>query len=410
MDRNIRWLSAGGGLRAFGLSMVLPYFALYLRNVLGVSYPVIGLLAGAIAVPALALTPIGGWVTDRVGRRPLFLVTLTVEALGILSLAASMALRSLPAVASAAALTSIGGALTGPALSAYVADFAVGSDRTVAFTFQRVGWNAGFTIGVFAGGALIGPLGFVDAGLAAGGTLLVSTAVLAYRLDPSPFDRSRAAQGVPRAEPLLRPSTRLAFGALGSDRPFLLLCVGMGLVALVENQWGVTFPLFASSVLGIPYAILGAGLALNGLVVVFGQVSTTRRAIGHRHTTLALLGLGLYVVAFVLLGGFALMPDSVVAVFFVSVFILTLGENLTSIASSTLPSNLAPPDRVGTYNGAFQAVYGIGGALAPLLGGAALAATANPLAEWLLMVAPALPAVWLVRRAASRLPAGANRA
>ena len=76
MDRNIRWLSFGAVIRASGLSLILPYVALYLRNVLGLGYAEIGVLGAILGVAPLLLYPFGGAIADRLGRRKLLLAAL----------------------------------------------------------------------------------------------------------------------------------------------------------------------------------------------------------------------------------------------------------------------------------------------------------------------------------------------
>jgi len=92
------------------------------------------------------------------------------------------------------------------------------------------------------------------------------------------------------------------------------------------------------------------------------------------------------------------------------VVVLTIGENLVSIPQMTMPSNLAPPEEIGSYNGAFGAFVAIGSILASLAGGAVLALTSNPLLIWLILLSPVVPATVLLRIAARHIPDKANRA
>jgi MFS family permease len=179
---------------------------------------------------------------------------------------------------------------------------------------------------------------------------------------------------------------------------------------MTASQWNVTFALFVHNKMGISYSILGIGLAVNGLVVVFGQSFTTERVIGLRHTTIGILGTILYVVAFLLLGISALWVLLPIGIFFLAVLILTSGENLGSIPVSTLPSNLAPPGEVGAYNGGFNTVVSVGALAAIFLGGWVLSAIANPLLEWTLLVIPAIPGMILLRYASFRIPVQQDRA
>ncbi len=392
MDRNIRWLGFGAIVRATGVSLILPFIALYLRNVLGLGYEVIGVLLAVLGILPLVVVPIGGMITDRVGRRNLIVVSLIVEAGAVLAGGAAMAARSLPAVLGFGAVVNFSGAIGGPAFSAYVADLVTGSERTQGFTWFRIGWNVGFTLGVLSGGVLIGFLGFPEVGLLAGTVLVGSTALLALKLEPSPYDRDRAA-GLPRPTANGVPGLRGTLQVLVADRLFLAFCAALAVAELAVGQWGTTFPLYANTVLGLPYAIVGLGLALNGVLVVVAQAPTTRAAIGHRHTGLTHLGIALYVVGFLLFGAVALVPALVLAGFFASVFVLTMGENVLSIPMQTLPSNLAPAGEIGAYNGAFFAITGVGQILAPTLGGFVLVLGANPLVTWAVLMVPAVPAL-----------------
>jgi hypothetical protein len=109
----------------------------------------------------------------------------------------------------------------------------------------------------------------------------------------------------------------------------------------------------------------------------------------------------------VALGIVGWMGVGIVAGFFLAVFVLTVGENVTSLPISTLPSNLAPATEFGAYNGASFAVIGVGQLLASTVGGFALAAIPNPLLRWGLLSLPALPAACWSR---SSSPPGFARA
>jgi MFS family permease len=412
MDRNVRWLGFGAAVRAGGMTLVAPYFFLYLRNVLGVGYAEIGLLVALTGVVPLLLVPFAGLVTDRIGRRRVFLFCLLAEALGVFLVAVGMEERWLLGLLVFVTLVQTVGTIAGPAISAYVADFAAGSERTLGFTWVRIGWNVGFTLGVLSGGVLIGAIGFPDVGFLAAGVLLLSTSFIALVLEPSPFDHARrAARRLPSSSRPPSASVLDSARVLARDRVFLALCAAVALAELTIGQWGVTFPLYVNSVLGVPYAWIGAGLAVNGILVVFTQAPITRLGIGHRHTSLFLLGTGLYAVGFLMIGGLAGLHFAVIAGFFAAVIVLTTGENLTSIPFTTLPSNLAPATEIGAYNGTFFAITGVGQLLAPALGGLVLALTASPWVTWAVLVIPSVPAMaLLVGYVAPRLPPEPNRA
>ena len=192
MDRNIRFLGIGAGVRALGVAMLTPFISIYLREVLGLGYLDIGLLLIVIGIVPLFVSPFGGLVTDRVGRRRLFLVMLAVEASCIGMVALSMSAGLVSGIIIAAAVANLaGGALAGPALSAYTADLTTLADRSRAFSWQRIGFNGGYVAGVIAGGYLTLALGYSTAGFVASAIMLASALLLASVLHPSPYDVAR---------------------------------------------------------------------------------------------------------------------------------------------------------------------------------------------------------------------------
>ena len=397
-----------------GNAIYFPFLALFLANVLHLGYVAIGLVFVGVGLIQLPFNYLGGLLTDRWGRRRLILVGLAAETASTVGLAYAFSIPSLLGAIVAATLGGIVSTATGPASSAYIADFAEGSERTRGFTFYRIGFNAGYSAGVTLGGVLISVVGFAGAVAVAATVIAGGTLFLAATLDPSPADvgleanvaRADRAPGTQRRGRPLAESLRI----LAKDSVALELLVAFALTAVVVGQWAVTFPLFVHDVIGISYSALGVGLALNGLVVVFGQQPTTQSVLGWRHTTIAILGVGLYAVAFLALGAAGLFSIVPLFVFFAAVVVVTVGENLVTIPQATLPSNLAPAEEVGSYNGAFATVGGAGFLASVLIGGVVLSLTGNPLLIWVILLTPAVPAVILYRHAATRLSGSVDRA
>jgi MFS family permease len=413
VERNVRLLGFGVGIRALGLSFYSPFFALFLFHGLHLGYLEIGTLLAVVGLVQLPFSFAGGLVADRYARRSVIVFGLLGEGAATIGLAEAMMARSLPGCI---AFALVGGALANvayAALAAYTADLVEGSERTVGFTWQRIGYNAGFAVGVAVGGVLVGLLGFPGATITAALVLLVGGTVLLTWLAPSPRDlRPRLlVHALPESRSRAPgPGLRASLHTLRTDRGFLEVTLALTLAGIVAFQWGVTFPLFVHDRLGVSYAQLGLGLALNGVIVVVAQAPMTRAVLGWRHTSLAIYGVGLYALAFVGLGFAGEWAIAPFAAFLLAVVVLTLGENLQSIPASVLPSNLAPMNERGSYNGAFNALTSLGGAIALSFGGWALGAIANPLLLWVVLAAPGIPAILLLRHAARAMPDRVDRA
>ena len=424
MESDLRLLGFVAGIRAFGFFMFQAFLSLYLHNVLGLGFALVGTLILVYGVPPLLLSPIAGLLTDRYGRRRLLILGLAGEAGGALFLAYGMLVGSLLLVSAAVTLGFLfGQALGPPANSAYVADLAEGSERTKGFTWIRVGFNAGAGVGVALGGLLVGILGFPAVAALASAFIGAATVLVAVRLHPSPYDvrlraspRVAAANGASVAVPsgsLLgtgHASMRHSLGLLVADRLFLEACLAFALAALVAGQWAVTFQLYVNSTLGLSYDIIGVGLALNCFIVVFGQTRTTRAVLGRRHTWVGGIGVVLYVIAFLAIGASGKWGIAPLALFVAAVVVSTLGENFMAIPQTTLPSNMSPEREIGNYNAAFQTVTGAAWLFSVFFGGLVLSLVPDPLLEWTILMLPAIPSLLLLQHVARRIPAAANRA
>jgi MFS family permease len=220
---------------------------------MGIGYLSIGLLLILVGIFQLLVSPFGGMVADRVGRRNVFLLTLGIEAACVALVATSMLLVFVPGIIAAAAIANMaGGALAGPALSAYTADLTTVGERSAAYSWQRIGFNGGYTIGVAAGGSLIYALGYSTTGFLAALIMGCSVVMLARVLSPSPYDLARAKGGVAAASQALQSpsSVRESFRILAHDRQFLLLCLDSSWLAWLlasgptrsRFTWGLCWP------------------------------------------------------------------------------------------------------------------------------------------------------------------------
>ncbi len=425
MESDLRLLGFIAALRAFGFLMLQAFLAFYLKDVLGLEYAQVGALVLAFGLPPILLSPVAGLLADRFGRRRLLLLSISGEALGMLFLSYSMYLRSLVLVSLGSTLAFLFDSLGGPANSAYVADLAEGSERTKGFTWIRIGFNAGAGVGVALGGALVGIIGFPEVALLGAAFVGASSLVVAFRLHPSPYDvRLRERHRMPSARtasdvsdgpataeaPHERTSMRRSLHVLAADRIFLEMCLAFALAAVVAGQWGVTFQLFAKETMGLDYGIVGLGIAVNCFIVVFGQTLTTRSVLGRRHTSVGIVGLALYCVAFLGFGAAGEWTLAPLVAFFAAVVVSTAGENFLAVPQTTLPSNLAPEKELGNYNGAFQTISSAAFLLSVLFGTVVLGAISDPLLEWAVMISPAIPSFLLLRHVGRRIPAAANRA
>ena len=156
--------------------ILMPFFALWAHNEAGIRVEFIGVLLGCYATGELLATPFVGGIADRVGRRPVLLVSTCGVGCGFLLLFLVHG-----ALAAAAALITIGvfESVLHPTAAAVIADVVPAETRREHFALNRVMSNAGSMAGPALGALLaLHSLGSVFLGAAM--TLLLGALVVGY--------------------------------------------------------------------------------------------------------------------------------------------------------------------------------------------------------------------------------------
>ncbi|MEM6605641.1 MAG: MFS transporter [Pseudomonadota bacterium] len=180
--RVVASLSLLYSVRMLGLFMALPLLALYAVDMRGASALMIGIALGAYgATQALLQVPLG-WLSDRIGRKPVILGGLVVFALG--SVVAALA-DSVPLVAVGRALQGAGAISS--SVMALAADLTSEEQRTKAMAIIGISIGASFALALIFGPLLaaVGGLPLVFWITAAMAALCVLVVVFAVPKAPS---------------------------------------------------------------------------------------------------------------------------------------------------------------------------------------------------------------------------------
>ena len=137
LPHGIAALIVVGGVSSFAVRMAMPFMIVYAVEVIGLSKSQWGFISMATGILSVVLGIVGGFLSDRIGRKPCLLFSRIVEPLSKLGFIGARGFRQVLAVQSFSALGSaVGGGLImkglmmgGPAWQALVADIVPPSDR-----------------------------------------------------------------------------------------------------------------------------------------------------------------------------------------------------------------------------------------------------------------------------------------
>jgi DHA1 family tetracycline resistance protein-like MFS transporter len=349
------WSTVAVDLVGFGI--VLPLLPIYSRR-FGASPFEAALLVAAFSGASFLAAPFWGRLSDRVGRKPILIVSLAGTAVGSLvtGLAGSLVLLYVGRV-----IDGVSGASVAVA-QASVSDVASPDERPRLFGLLGAAFGLGFVGGPAIGAvaALGGPrLPFLLAAAIAG-----INAVIAVRRLPE--THSGGAPGSWQFNPF----AGLA-GVQGVGR-----LVAVAFLALVAfSGFEATLPLFGQRHLGFSLTSTGAIFAAVGVGIVLVEGGAVRPLV-RRWGEATTLGVGLVVNA-AGLGLLAAASSWLLAA--PALALLAGGQGLVQPTMASAIAGRAPADRRGRALGAQQSAAGLARVMGPVAGGALLGGHASGL-------------------------------
>ncbi|MFD6564712.1 MDR family MFS transporter [Micromonospora profundi] len=331
-------------------SFVLIFLAIYLTQERGFSASQAGLVLGLWGVGGAVGTTVGGTLADRWGRRP----TLFTAHVGAAAMMIALGLaRDLWAVALGALLLGMFAEAARPAFGAMMIDVVPAKDRLRAFSLNYWAINLGFACAAILAG-LAAQADYLLLFMVDAATMLITALIIFVRVP----ETRHAGPTVTTAK-----APRGALRTILADRVFLGFVVLNLFAALVFLQHISMLPI-AMGDSGLSPATFGSVIALNGVLIVVGQLFVPRLIRGRSRSHVLALS------AVVMGVGFGLTAFAGSAWFYgLTVLIWTVGEMLNSPSNATLIAELSPAALRGRYQGVFGLSWQIAGASAPVLGG-----------------------------------------
>ncbi len=356
-----------------GLFLVLPVFALYAEKLQGATPLLIGLAVGVYGLTQAILQIPFGLLSDRIGRKPVILLGLTLFATGSV----------IAALADDIWLILVGRAIQGSgaiaaAVMALAADLTRDSKRTRAMA------TIGMTIGLtFAISLMAGP--YLDRAIGISGifwmtalfAILGMLVILFIVPTPDKQPLHREAQTVPEAFARVLKNTELLRLDWGIFSLHLILTAVFLSIPLLLIDLGL--PLAEHSLLYL--AVLGISVMVMVPFIILAEKKGKIKAV--------FTG-GIAAIALALLLLFSAGTSWLLAAVFLALFFT--GFNLLESLLPSLVSKTAPVDAKGTAMGVYSTGQFLGGFLGGLTGGVVHQYLGY---EWVFAACLGVAVVWL---------------
>lgn len=381
-----------------GFGIVLPLLAHYgIRY--GASPAAIGALYSCYSLAQLVCSPLWGALSDRIGRRPVMLISTfgAVLAYTLFAFAGSFSILLFSRL-----LAGIMGGNISTA-QAYVADVTTDRDRSKGMGLIGAAFGIGFVMGPALAAVLTHPGlggrlaiiwpqagGWVSEqayrlpGLVAAGLSCASLLLVVFRLPEPAKHAAGEAPRIVRASIFVPAFWRPLLSA-GPLRP--LLCATL-VLAIGHSTLYSAFPLFCQRVLGLAPHRIGLQFAWMGLVSALIQGGLMRVLVKkYDERTLFITGSAVFALALIGIPMAHTEPQLTAAL-----CLLAIGGSLNGPTLTSLLSKQADPRSYGLTLGTAQSFSALGRVIGPVWGG--VLSGVGPSIPFILT---GIGAVWLVR-------------
>ena len=318
-----------------GFGMVIPFLSFYAREY-GASGVAVGAVVGIYSIMQFFFAPIWGRLSDRIGRRPVILISVTASCIGYLLFAFA---RSYIILFVSRIIAGAGGANIGTA-QAYIADSTTLENRAKGMGLIGAAFGMGFILGPPLSGILShvgtkhGMPGNLLPGLVAAAMSFTALIIAAVVLGESKPPDLKPRSGLPPQ------FDKQVWAELGHRRMLgaIMITLFLQLLAVAGMETSVTLHArdrFHFTQLDLAYFFLFMGVIVA--VIQGGLIGRLAKAVGER--TLVAIGTASYTLGLLLVPTIWHVPMLYVVAFLVSIGTGLCYPSLTSMVTKTSPAN-----------------------------------------------------------------------
>ncbi len=363
LDPLVKRLFVGIALSALGSGLTMPFLYVYLAEVRGIATSTVGLLFAFMGLLGFIGSPIGGTLIDRIGPRPVMIVGLTAEAIGVGSLAFVQNAWHALAVATFITLGTVG---LYPAATAMLTRLVPEERREKVYGFQFMLMNAGLGVGGVISAFLVrteDPSTFERL------YLLDALSYVAYIAVVLSLPRGTGAMSKAEAREEIGPQP--GWSTVLKDKTLMrVVLISIVVITFGYAQFEAGFAAYTVGEAGIPAHMLGWAFGANTAAIVLGQLVALRFIQGRRRSRMLALCAAIWSVSWMVIA----LSDAVdgwVAIAFVvgGLGLFGLGETLWAPLAPAIVNDLATEELRGRYNALQGMTWTVAMIIGPALAG-----------------------------------------
>lgn len=336
-----------------GGNLIYPFFALFVTANFGVGLTQVGILLGAMTAGGIAGGLIGGWLTDKIGRKIIILFGLLVSGLFSVTI---IFIHRFELLIGVGLLVGLMGSMSGPAYNAMMADIIPEEKRVSAFGVLRVVYNLTVAIGPLIGGYIADYSYnwlFIGDAVTSAATFLIVLKML------------------PESKPSVSMETTERVHENGGgylrilkDKNYISLLVCLMLMFAVMMQMMSTLSVYMRDVHSFPNKYYGYILSLNASMVVLMQFWVSRKMEKQPPLIAIIIGAIFATIGYTMFG----FIESI-WMFALAMVILTIGEMIIDPLSQALAAKFSPAEMRGRYMAALHFSLSLSNLATPYLAG-----------------------------------------
>lgn len=355
-------------------NFVFPLLTFILTQRIGLNEAAAGTLMTTLMLIGGPGAIIGGKLVDTIGRKRIIVI---FQSLGATLLFICGLMEPNMIMVYVFMASSIMYSFCGPAHDAMIADITNPENRKQSYSLLYLGHNFGFAVGPIIAGLLYkNHLSWIFFGDAL--TTIIALVLIFIFIKET---MNKDEENLQSEERILERKEHGSVFRILFKRPILIIfAVLLFVYNFAYTQWSFTLPLQMKNLYldnGAKFYSFIAGF--NAVIVIVFTPLITELTHTIKPIRVIAMGGALYAIAF---GGFAFA--NILPSFFILIFVMTIGEILISINSSTFIANNTPASHRGRVGAILPIIFGLGYCLGPMVMGNVIAVT-NVKFAWIII-------------------------